>query len=250
MNSLLLYKSKTTVNAAPETPSLLLHCRKRNMNLVTLYDEDDFKFVQNLANPFFWVVPDIPNVKLNWCAAKQYCQYHSLGDLAQNGTQSDPDNPLWIQGSIIDNWAWDDGGCSTYRNWSSMEGDFAAAGTSNGLSSLAYMGAALDYCDKHHSGLLQILTDDHQRSVEEWLKTLEYKGNFWVGLRQSRVFGFWIWKDSLVDSSHWENGMHPEMPLSHQCGVIQAPGYKWRDHNCLDYLPFICEERIVRLSGP
>ncbi|KAK7913602.1 hypothetical protein WMY93_013813 [Mugilogobius chulae] len=106
---------------------------------------------------------------------------------------------------------------------------------------------ALDYCDKHHSGLLQILTDDHQRSVEEWLKTLEYKGNFWVGLRQSRVFGFWIWKDSLVDSSHWENGMHPEMPLSHQCGVIQAPGYKWRDHNCLDYLPFICEERIPRV---
>uniref|UniRef100_A0A3B4ACF9 C-type lectin domain-containing protein n=1 Tax=Periophthalmus magnuspinnatus TaxID=409849 RepID=A0A3B4ACF9_9GOBI len=92
---------------------------------------------------------------------------------------------------------------------------------------------ALDYCDKKHSGLLQILTPEHQKSVELWLSNTGYTETFWVGLRQSRVFGFWIWKDTMVNSSNWANGEQPVMPLSHQCGVIQAPGYTWRDHNCL-----------------
>ncbi|KAJ0012455.1 hypothetical protein NQD34_016789 [Periophthalmus magnuspinnatus] len=290
------------------------YCTKMGMRLVTVYDEDDVKFVVNLGNSNIgvWVglyrttcnsdtdadppqCPATPNtmrdcsdelpfkcsqssnetgVDLNWCAARQYCQYHSLGDLASS--ESESKDRLWILGEITDDWKWEDGGCSTYREWKenhSVNGNCGAAvtfdyklkshGDDNRIPPMCSKGdlrivvvnktrltweQALDYCDKKHSGLLQILTPEHQKSVELWLSNTGYTETFWVGLRQSRVFGFWIWKDTMVNSSNWANGEQPVMPLSHQCGVIQAPGYTWRDHNCLHPLPFICQEMIVRLN--
>ncbi|KAJ0056947.1 hypothetical protein NL108_000756 [Boleophthalmus pectinirostris] len=216
------------------------------------------------------------NVKLNWCAAKQYCRYHSLGDLATNESSANTTDSLWISGNITDDWKWDDGGCSTYREWSSPfdeeQNDTAAtlgesyelkpqssdlefeAVCSTGDTRIVIVNIpktweqALEYCDKHHSGLLQIPTREHQESVEQWFNATEQNGTFWVGLRQSQVFGFWMWKDTIVSTNNWENGM-PMLPMSHECGVMVVPGLKWRDHNCLYPLPFICQENIVWLNS-
>uniref|UniRef100_A0A3B4XF78 C-type lectin domain-containing protein n=1 Tax=Seriola lalandi dorsalis TaxID=1841481 RepID=A0A3B4XF78_SERLL len=103
---------------------------------------------------------------------------------------------------------------------------------------------AFDYCADNHKSLLQIEDSEDQKAVEQWLNYTTGDGPFWIGLRQSRVFGFWIWRDKTVSYSNWMDGRQPEMPISDNCGVINKTDYKWRDENCWHEHPFICEEEI------
>lgn len=108
---------------------------------------------------------------------------------------------------------------------------------------------AFDYCKAKHTGLLWIEDLEDQNAVEQWLNYTDVEGPFWIGLRQSRIFGFWIWaSDRTVTYSNWRDDTVPELPLSNHCGVIAKNG-TWRDENCLFPLPFLCEEKIVFMNN-
>ena len=106
---------------------------------------------------------------------------------------------------------------------------------------------AYDYCKHNSKGLLYIRSPEDQKEVEKWLKAIEVTGPLWIGLRQSRLLGFWFWStiDQVVDSANWKDGRIPELPLSHHCGVIE-PGGKWREVNCQTKLPALCIEDMIR----
>ncbi len=108
---------------------------------------------------------------------------------------------------------------------------------------------AYDYCEANHSGLLQIMDEDDQFAVKQWLEHSDVDGqSFWIGLRQSHVFGFWTWSDRTVSYSNWMDGKQPEMPISKQCGVITRNNFAWSDENCLVPHYFLCEEKIIYLK--
>uniref|UniRef100_A0A3Q1GH51 C-type lectin domain-containing protein n=1 Tax=Acanthochromis polyacanthus TaxID=80966 RepID=A0A3Q1GH51_9TELE len=104
---------------------------------------------------------------------------------------------------------------------------------------------ALDYCEENHTSLLWIKDGNDQEAVKQWLEVKNITGTFWIGLRQSTLFGFWIWRDSPVFESNWKNDTMPAMPFSNQCGVINAD-YTWSDEDCSQQLPFICAENILK----
>lgn len=106
---------------------------------------------------------------------------------------------------------------------------------------------AFDYCKAKHTGMLQIEDENDQHAVEQWLNNTNVNGPFWIGLRQSCVFGFWIWSDRTVTYSNWKNGIEPKLPMSNHCGVINN-AHKWSDENCWRKLPFLCEEKIVFMN--
>ena len=70
----------------------------------------------------------------------------------------------------------------------------------------------------------------------------EAPGPLWIGLRQSRLLGFWFWStiDKVLDYDNWISTT-PLLPLSHHCGAIE-PGGSWRDLNCQTKLPALCIE--------
>uniref|UniRef100_A0A673C0A9 C-type lectin domain-containing protein n=1 Tax=Sphaeramia orbicularis TaxID=375764 RepID=A0A673C0A9_9TELE len=104
---------------------------------------------------------------------------------------------------------------------------------------------AFDYCNKNHTGLLWIQDQEDQKAVQQWLEHPPSDEHFWIGLRQSRVFGFWIWMSNrMVSYSNWENDTQPKQPLSYQCGAISGQTFRWTDENCQRKLPFLCEEEI------
>nr|XP_019947685.1 PREDICTED: C-type lectin BJcuL-like [Paralichthys olivaceus] len=214
----------------------------------------------------------------NWCQAQQYCRRHfsdlvSICDDEQNQQvlEKGKNKTFWI-GLMHDEWEWMDKSCSTYRTWGNIDmvsserctakifssSSLYAMSCSNSAKTLCYKGKvrivvimmnytweqAVDYCDANHSGLLRIEDDEDQKAVAERLKHTTVNGPFWIGLRQSRVFGFWIWSDRAVTYSNWENNQQPEMPLSENCGVINKTNYRWRDENCSHEHPFLCEEEI------
>ncbi|XP_053343131.1 secretory phospholipase A2 receptor-like [Clarias gariepinus] len=203
-----------------------------------------------------------------WYEAQRYCRGRytdlvSIRDQQQNeevkikGLNSS--TSFWI-GLLRDDWQWTDGGNSAYRNWGSyqpqpspydcvylMGGTWYSAPCSNTQYPLCYNSSihvsaealswqeALGYCNEgNRAGILNIDSEAEQEEVESELRRRRVSETLWVGLRQSRLFGFWFWTDGTIVSpdANWDEGKPPEGPLSQHCGAIVPPDYRWRDMNC------------------
>ncbi|XP_066514489.1 macrophage mannose receptor 1-like [Hoplias malabaricus] len=219
---------------------------------------------------------------LTWYEAQSHCRRNhtdlvSIRDQTQNesvyneGKRSS--TPFWI-GLLQDDWQWTDGGRSAYRNWASSEpqlpspqspdcvqlkkGSWFSVPCSKLTSALCYSTyihvsaepmnweSALDYCKKENrNSVLRIESDLDQKEVERELRRRGVSGTLWLGLRQSRLFGFWIWTNgiSVGPFSNWVGGRAPEAPLSQNCGAIDTEkGFKWRDRDCRSKYRVLCEE--------
>lgn len=105
---------------------------------------------------------------------------------------------------------------------------------------------AVDYCNSDDkTGLLTIQSESDQTEVERELKKKNISGPVWVGLRQSRLFGFWIWINGLTVGpfTNWKGGSQPGHQISHHCGAIEEENgqYKWTDKDCRSELRVLCE---------
>lgn len=68
----------------------------------------------------------IEGEKKNWCQAQQYCRTH-FSDLASIRNETENQRVIemggkqtfWI-GLMHDQWQWENGICSTYRNWNTV----------------------------------------------------------------------------------------------------------------------------------
>ncbi|XP_066511396.1 C-type lectin lectoxin-Lio3 [Hoplias malabaricus] len=109
--------------------------------------------------------------------------------------------------------------------------------------------SALDYCSKENrSSVLRIESDLDQKEVERELRRRGVSGTLWLGLGQSRLFGFWIWTNgiSVGPFSNWVGGRAPEAPLSQNCGAIDTEkGFKWRDRDCRSKYRVLCEKKLI-----
>lgn len=105
---------------------------------------------------------------------------------------------------------------------------------------------ALNYCEDYHKSFLWIEDQHDQDAVEQWLKYTNNSDNekLWIGLKQSSVFGFWIWSDRIVNWNKWTENRVPELsPAYFHCGVINVNG-TWSAEDCRKPHPFLCEEDI------
>lgn len=105
----------------------------------------------------------------------------------------------------------------------------------------------MDYCNSHDNttGLLTIHSQRDQIEIERELKRKNISGPMWVGLKQSRLFGFWIWINGVTVGpwTNWKRGSQPEHLISHHCGAIEEVNgqYKWTDKDCKSELGVLCE---------
>ncbi|XP_066508990.1 macrophage mannose receptor 1-like [Hoplias malabaricus] len=215
---------------------------------------------------------------LNWYEAQSHCRKFytglvSIRDQTQNeevkkeGESSSV--PFWI-GLLRDDWEWSDGGRSAYRNWGNdqprassnctylRDGKWYSVSCTNNQFAPCYRThihvsaepmnweSALDYCKKENrKSVLHIESDLDQKEVERELRRRGVSGTLWLGLGQSRLFGFWIWTNgiSVGPFSNWVGGRAPEAPLSQNCGAIDTEkGFKWRDRDCRSKYRVLCEE--------
>ncbi|XP_077091269.1 macrophage mannose receptor 1-like [Siphateles boraxobius] len=216
----------------------------------------------------------------SWFEAQMYCREHhtdlvSIRDQTENervkekGKESN--TPFWI-GLLEDSVEWADEGRSAYRNWDfnwnpdskshypeaymDLNGNWHGS-TGSTFYPLCYKSfihvskenmsweEALDYCDRDFSGLLIIRSENDQIETERELERRKISGPVWVGLRQSRLFGFWIWINGLNarNWSNWKGGSPPEHQISEHCGAIEKVDgqYKWSDKDCRCNFTVLCE---------
>ncbi|KAM9454130.1 C-type lectin lectoxin-Lio3-like [Clarias gariepinus] len=101
----------------------------------------------------------------------------------------------------------------------------------------------LGYCtEENRTGVLKISSADEQKVVEFELRWRNISEPVWVGLRQSRLLGFWIWVDgtAVYEYSNWYGGKQPEGPLTQHCGAVVPPNYTWSDRNCKAHYKALC----------
>ncbi|XP_051977098.1 uncharacterized protein LOC127639226 [Xyrauchen texanus] len=216
----------------------------------------------------------------NWSDAQRYCRENytdlvSIRDETENnevkeaGKQSNI--PFWI-GLFSDSVEWFDGGQSAYRKYSGPQNgiftflfqneSWMKSNSNNNFRPLCYKShihvsrdersweEALDYCNNNPntSGLLRIESEDDQIETERELRRRRRRaisGPVWVGLRQSRLFGFWIWSNGLHVGpwTNWKGGSQPEHQMSHHCGAIEKMNgeFKWTDKDCRSKFTVLCE---------
>ncbi|KAI5618676.1 secretory phospholipase A2 receptor [Silurus asotus] len=215
-----------------------------------------------------------------WYGAQRYCRSKytdlvSIRDQQQNeevkmeGLNSN--TPFWI-GLLSDDWQWIDGGNSTYRNWmsgfpKSSPDDCVSLGPGGQWNSVPCSNEyfltlcdnssihvsdvamswekALDYCQHgNRAGILNIDSEAEQKELESelWRRRVP-AGPLWVGLLQSRLFGFWFWTSgkAAFPYSKWDEGKAPEYPLSQHCGAVDPQrNFSWKDLNCLSHHNAVC----------
>ncbi|XP_077091270.1 macrophage mannose receptor 1-like [Siphateles boraxobius] len=219
----------------------------------------------------YWLIRE----SRNWFEAQLYCREHHT-DLvsirnemenervkkAVNGSDS-----FWIGLQYNYSLDWVDGGHSGYTQNSSSRACFTYFLKQHSLmkknkdncSALCYKSSihvstdkmsweeALNYCDTHTdtAGLLIIQSENDQIETDRELERRKISGPVWVGLRQSRLFGFWIWINGLNarNWSNWKEGSPPEHQISLHCGAIEKVDgqYKWCDKDCRKNYTVLCE---------
>ncbi|XP_060716427.1 uncharacterized protein LOC132839463 isoform X1 [Tachysurus vachellii] len=195
-----------------------------------------------------------------WYEAQCYCRQCytdlvSIQELEQNdkvkSVGSKSVTPFWI-GLLCNDSKQTDGGNSTCVRLSSVshcDNDPALCyNTSIHVSDVALSWEkALDYCqEQNRTGLLQIESKDDQVEVEKELKRRCVSEPVWVGLRQSQLFGFWIWPNgnAVFPYNNWDEGKQPEHQVSQHCGaVVPQKHYKWTDMNCEAQYIALCHIR-------
>ncbi|XP_051748325.1 uncharacterized protein LOC127511521 [Ctenopharyngodon idella] len=203
-----------------------LYCRKNHINLVTIRNYEENERVKEAGNGSnsFWI--DL--------------QYNTTVDWLDGGHS----NYTQINKSK---------GCFTFL---SMHG-FWVKSNGNGCSALCYKSYiyvssvkkswedALIYCNRHYSGLLRIESESDQKEIQRELRRKNISEPVWVGLRQSRLFGFWMWSNGL-HVGHWTNwkvGSQTEHLISQHCVATEEVDgeYKWSDKDCRSEFTFLCE---------
>ncbi|XP_073803000.1 secretory phospholipase A2 receptor-like [Danio rerio] len=219
----------------------------------------------------------IPQNK-NWSDAQLYCRENHT-DLVSirneeentlvknNGTQSN--TAFWI-GLLNDNVNWRDGGPSAYRNWFQefeqsrpnafmrlTDGRWTRADINNNYP-LCYKSFihvspaemswedAMNYCSSQFSGALCLESENDQTETQRELNRNNISAPVWVGLRQSRLFGFWMWINGLQvrNWTNWKGGKAPEAALSQHCAAMEKVNgrYTLTDKDCRSTFRVVCEK--------
>ncbi|MBN3316965.1 PLA2R phospholipase, partial [Atractosteus spatula] len=217
--------------------------------------------------------------KLDWRAAQRYCREKHT-DLVSVRSRSENEEvrkvmkneSVWI-GLFRDAWRWSDQRSSSFRNWSieqpdsggnekcgSLFLDTKRGGWNDASCNTAYpficyndtreliletekksWADALDHCQTHYTGLADIQSHQEQRYAAEEARAAN-STLVWLGLRQSRIFGFWFWVNGQpLNYQNWGTGGDHQCTTNNYCGALDRDrGGNWTNRDCEEKLSFIC----------
>uniref|UniRef100_A0A8C4STE8 C-type mannose receptor 2-like n=1 Tax=Erpetoichthys calabaricus TaxID=27687 RepID=A0A8C4STE8_ERPCA len=231
------------------------------------YNETD-----NSSRHFVWI-----DISMTWSSAQNYCQVYYT-DLASIRNESENNAAMqktqnitsWI-GLFNNPWKWSDGQDFTFQNWTLQQANIyqnnetCVKVTNNGdwkaidcntqepficsdtimnvifINKTSTWEEAMDYCRERNSDLISISSQVEQDAIAALVNTTN-STNVWLGLRQSRLFGFWFWIDEKpLSYENWVHGPPSQLPASSPCAAMsQQNNFSWINVSCSDTYSFIC----------
>uniref|UniRef100_A0A8C4SW62 Macrophage mannose receptor 1-like n=1 Tax=Erpetoichthys calabaricus TaxID=27687 RepID=A0A8C4SW62_ERPCA len=231
-----------------------------------------YKETDNSSRSFVWI-----NIRMTWSSAQNYCQVY-YKDLASIRNENENNAAMektqnitsWI-GLFNNPWKCSDRQVFTFQNWTLQQANIyqnsetCVKVTNNGdwkaidcntqepfICSKTIMNAtfisanstweeAMDYCRERNSDLISISSQVEQDAIAALVNTTN-SPNVWLGLRQSRLFGFWFWIDEKpLSYENWVHGPPSQLPASSPCAAMsQQNNFSWINVSCSDTYSFIC----------
>ncbi|XP_069054026.1 macrophage mannose receptor 1-like isoform X2 [Lepisosteus oculatus] len=221
-------------------------------------------------------------IELNqtWTEAQSLCRQNHT-ELVSVRSQSENEevrrsarrHRVWI-GLYNEPWKWSDQGASSFRNWAGgqpgsaggqrcaqvdLQGSPRGGWTETNCSEIRPFfchwdnrnlvlvrekkswAEALDHCRRNSSYLLAITSDEEQSYAVEEARSAE-SSLVWLGLRQSRIFGFWFWVNGQpLNYQKWGTGGGNQSTSNSYCGALDRDGGgSWTNRDCEKKLSFIC----------
>ncbi|KAK1155248.1 macrophage mannose receptor 1-like [Acipenser oxyrinchus oxyrinchus] len=212
-----------------------------------------------------------------WTEAQQYCREHHTDLVSIKNASENEDlvkkalgKTFWI-GLFNNPWKWShQGDNSTFHNWANGEpnnekgnekcvvmnktGKWYDSSCSRKAFFICYVRdlvlekenktweEAVDHCRAQHRELASIVSEKEQRYAAHLSKRAN-SPLVWIGLRQSRLFGFWFWMNSEpLDYTQWKGGVQPPAyPDSSPCVAMTTESdHHWTEKPCSEKLNFFC----------
>ncbi|XP_039624806.1 macrophage mannose receptor 1-like [Polypterus senegalus] len=190
----------------------------------------------NISRTYFWI-----NENMTWSKAQNYCRvnYTDLVSI-RNETENEEvrkcsDGRTCMKMNTDGQWSNKD--CKSNYSFFCSQNVMNVTFVNKNVT----WEEAVDYCIKMGSSLISITSQTEQEALAALLQTTN-SSTVWLGLRQSRLFGFWFWVDERpLSYENWANGNHLNLSNSHHCATISKTNLTWIDVSCSDSHSFICK---------
>uniref|UniRef100_A0A8C4REB3 C-type lectin domain-containing protein n=1 Tax=Erpetoichthys calabaricus TaxID=27687 RepID=A0A8C4REB3_ERPCA len=101
--------------------------------------------------------------------------------------------------------------------------------------------SALEYCNSNYSGMATIRSEREEWHLLKYLNGTNIQEKVWIGMRRSRVFGFWFWmNDDPVIYQNWLNDSSKNIQDDQNCATLDQNQTKWVKQDCAGPAPFVC----------
>ncbi|XP_039623904.1 macrophage mannose receptor 1-like [Polypterus senegalus] len=219
------------------------YCRSNFTDLVTIANNEELKEIldmltkENVSNEEIWIgLKDINMTNGTWSNGETFTY--------RNWNEKEPNNNKIACGTMYyqnkrenHNGTWNDCGCNNIKTaiCYAVKRKFHAVNTS--MSWLS----ALQYCNSNYTGMATIRSEREEWHLLKHLNESNIQEKVWLGMRSSRVFGFWFWmNDDPVTYQNWVNDSSGAIQDNLDCATLDLNQTKWVRKDCAEEAPFVC----------
>uniref|UniRef100_A0A8C4RE23 C-type lectin domain-containing protein n=1 Tax=Erpetoichthys calabaricus TaxID=27687 RepID=A0A8C4RE23_ERPCA len=101
--------------------------------------------------------------------------------------------------------------------------------------------SALEYCNSNFTGLATIRSSREEWHLLKYLNEINLQNTLWIGMRCSRVFGFWFWiNDDPVTYHNWIYNSSAVIQDNQHCVILNVSQTNWIKQDCEKTAMFVC----------
>ncbi|XP_039624901.1 snaclec echicetin subunit beta-like [Polypterus senegalus] len=162
----------------------------------------------------------------------------------RNWNKGEPNNKQLACGTMYynrnkvkPNGTWNDCGCQYTKSFIcyAVKRKFHAVNIS--MSWLS----ALEHCNSNYSGMATIRNEREEWHLLKSINETNIREKVWIGMRSSRVFGFWFWmNDDPVTYENWVNDSSVTLEDNRHCAILDLNQTEWVKQDCAGPAQFVC----------
>ncbi|XP_051785364.1 macrophage mannose receptor 1-like isoform X2 [Erpetoichthys calabaricus] len=219
------------------------YCQSNFTDLVTIANKEENEEIMkmlsenNFIHAEIWIgLKDINMTNGTWSNGEQF-NY-------RNWRNGEPNNNAVACGTMYykhetyqPDGSWNDCGCNYSQPFIcySVKRKFYAVNITKSWIS------ALEYCNSNFTGLATIRSSREEWHLLKYLNEINLQNTLWIGMRCSRVFGFWFWiNDDPVTYHNWIYNSSAVIQDNQHCVILNVSQTNWIKQDCEKTAMFVC----------
>ncbi|XP_051785368.1 macrophage mannose receptor 1-like isoform X1 [Erpetoichthys calabaricus] len=231
------------VNETMNWTNAQAYCWSNFTDLVTIADDKELNEIldnltrENYSDAEIWIgLKDINMTNGTWSNGETFTY--------RDWNKGEPSNNFVSCGTMYyhrnetnHNGTWNDCGCRNNKTFIcyAVKRKFHAVNTNMSWFS------ALEHCNSNYNGMATIRSEREEWHLLKYLNGTNIREKVWIGMRSSRVFGFWFWmNDDPVAYQNWVNDSSGAIQDNQNCATLDPNQKKWVRQGCAEQAQFVC----------